>query len=94
MLLTNGKINDIICPYLTILEVEVAFTKTNCAEAESQRNTAKGVDAEIHRSNCGLGLHLTGAELSTGVLPASVGALSKVVVLGCILFFDEKAGAF
>ena len=36
ILLTEHKFNANIYAYLTILEVEVAFTISNCAEAESQ----------------------------------------------------------
>ena len=56
-----------ICPYLTILEVEVAFIISTHAEAESLRNMPKGIDAEIGPSEVRLGLHQTGAELSLQV---------------------------
>ena len=56
-----------ICPYLTILEVEVAFIISTHAEAESLRNMPKGIDAEIGPSEVRLGLHQRGAELSLQV---------------------------
>lgn len=82
---TNG---DNICSYLTILEVEVAFINSICAEAESRRNSEKGIDAEIRFSKGGLGLYRIGTELSAKIIPVFAGELSKVVVLEVHALFD------
>ena len=98
MALTNNLKCAIMHPYLTILKLEVAFTKSRRREVESLWKPPKGVDAETKESNLLLGLHRTGAELSIYFLLLQVcrSAIKGSWIRGvpCWIQLILQAGAF